>query len=126
MAIIFRLMAAVFLTLSCGAGFAQQYPAKPLRLVACHHPLVEADTHSTASTRGGPAALAALARAGASAVLSGHVHDPFDKTVEIDGQSIRMIGAGTLSRRLRTSAPSFNRIGIGADWSLDVGVETLG
>ena len=100
--------------------------AKPLRLVACHHPLVEADTHSTASTRGGPAALAALARAGASAVLSGHVHDPFDKTVEIDGQTIRMIGAGTLSRRLRTSAPCFNRLDLAADGRLSVTVETLG
>jgi 3',5'-cyclic AMP phosphodiesterase CpdA len=47
-----------------------------LRLVACHHPLVDADTHGTGSTRGGRAALARLAAAGADAVLSGHVHDP--------------------------------------------------
>ncbi|MFM2301376.1 MAG: hypothetical protein RLZZ84_1112 [Pseudomonadota bacterium] len=100
--------------------------ARRVKLVAGHHPLVEADTHSTASTRGGAAALAALARAGASAVLSGHVHDPFDKLVEIDGQVIRLIGAGTLSRRLRTSPPCFNRIEVSADGALTVTVETLG
>lgn len=100
--------------------------AKPLKLVACHHPLVEANTHSTASTRGGKAALAALARAGATAVLSGHVHDPFDRTVEVDGQTIRIIGAGTLSQRLRTSRPCFNRLELDAAGNLTVKVETLG
>ncbi|PLK27238.1 metallophosphoesterase [Novosphingobium sp. TH158] len=95
-----------------------QHAEKPLRLVACHHPLVEADTHATASTRGGKRALAALARAGADAVLSGHVHDAFDKTVEIDGYAIRMIGAGTLSERVRTTAPSYNRL----SWSSQTGL----
>ncbi len=90
-------------------GLAHQ-AAKPLRLVAGHHPLVDADTESSGSTRGGKAALAALARAGAQVVLSGHVHDPFDMVLELDGQPIRLIGAGTLSRRLRVSAPSFNRL----------------
>jgi len=82
------------------------------RLVTCHHPLVEAGTRGTARTRGGAKALAALARAGASAVLSGHVHDPFDRTVETDGSAIRLIGAGTLSERVRSSRPSFNVIRI--------------
>ncbi len=86
---------------------------KPLRLVACHHPLVDADTRSSGSTSGGRRALAALARAGADAVLSGHVHDAFDKQVEVDGQSIRIIGAGTLSQRLRATRPSYNRL----EWS---------
>ena len=89
-----------------------------LRLVTCHHPLVEADTHGTASTRGGSRALAALARAGADAVLSGHVHDPFDKLVELDGQTIRIIGAGTLSQRLRATPPSYNRL----EWSVEGGL----
>jgi 3',5'-cyclic AMP phosphodiesterase CpdA len=85
-----------------------------LRLVTCHHPLVEADTDSTGSTRGGKAALAALAQAGADAVLSGHVHDAFDLTVQTGGGPIRMIGAGTLSQRLRETRPSYNRL----EWSL--------
>lgn len=84
-----------------------------LRLVACHHPLVDAGTHSTGSTRGGREALAALARAGVDAVLSGHVHDAFDRTVELEGHSIRIIGAGTLSERLRASRPGYNRL----EWS---------
>lgn len=99
--------------------------ARLVKLVACHHPLIEADTHATASTRGGKRALAALARAGATAVLSGHVHDPFDRVVDIDGAQIRIIGAGTLSQRLRTTAPSFNRIAISGDGQLAVTREAL-
>ena len=89
-----------------------------LRLVTSHHPLVEADTQGTASTRGGSRALAALARAGADAVLSGHVHDAFDKVVEIEGQTIRIIGAGTLSQRLRVTPPSYNQL----EWSVQGGL----
>lgn len=100
-------------------GLAHQ-AAKPLRLVAGHHPLVDADTESSGSTRGGKSALAALARAGAQAVLSGHVHDPFDMTLELYGQPIRLIGAGTLSQRLRSSAPSFNRLVWSAEQGLTV------
>jgi 3',5'-cyclic AMP phosphodiesterase CpdA len=80
------------------------------RLVACHHPLVEAGTRGTAHTRGGPAALAALASAGATAILSGHVHDPYDRAVDVEGRRVRLIGAGTLSERVRESAPSYNAI----------------
>ncbi len=89
-----------------------------LRLVTCHHPLVGADTQGAGSTRGGKRALAALARAGADAVLSGHVHDAFDKQVEVDGQTIRIIGAGTLSQRLRATPPSYNRL----EWSAQRGL----
>jgi 3',5'-cyclic AMP phosphodiesterase CpdA len=83
---------------------------RPLRIVMGHHPLVDADTQGSGSTRGGRRALAALARAGAQVVLSGHVHDAFDMTIEVDGLPIRLIGAGTLSQRLRATAPSFNRL----------------
>lgn len=96
-----------------------------LRLVTCHHPLVEADTQGTGSTRGGKRALAALARAGADAVLSGHVHDAFDKLVELDGQTIRIIGAGTLSQRLRATPPSYNRLEWSAQGGLVVRAEQL-
>src|SRR3569832_587383 len=73
-------------------------------LVACHHPL------GGSGTRGGERALAALARAGVAAVLSGHVHDPFDVRRSVAGHTIRLIGAGSLSVRLRGSRPSFNEI----------------
>ena len=102
-----------------------RHDAAPLRLVACHHPLVEADTQATASTRGGKRALAALARAGAHAVLSGHVHDPFDREVEVEGQRIRIVGAGTLSQRLRSTRPSFNRLVLDGAGGFAVEVKTL-
>ncbi len=84
--------------------------SEEIRIVACHHPLIEGNTVGTASTRGGKQALAALAGAGADAVLSGHVHDPFDVTVEAGGRPIRLIGAGTLSQRVRSTRPSYNRL----------------
>ena len=83
-----------------------------LTIVACHHPLIEAGTHATARTHGGRDALAALARAGADAVLSGHVHDPFDKSHKEGDRTVRLIGAGTLSSRVRASRPSFNELRI--------------
>lgn len=98
---------------------------KPLRLVTCHHPLVDADTESTGSTRGGRRALAALARAGADAVLSGHVHDAFDLTVDCEGLPVRLIGAGTLSQRLRTTRPGYNRLEWSAAEGLSVTARTL-
>jgi 3',5'-cyclic AMP phosphodiesterase CpdA len=98
---------------------------KELRLVTCHHPLTDADTESTGSTRGGKRALAALALAGADAVLSGHVHDPFDLMLDADGRSIRVIGAGTLSRRLRATRPSYNRLEWSAAGGLRVDVQAM-
>ena len=93
--------------------------AQGLKLVACHHPLVDADTQGSGSTRGGQRALAMLAAAGVDAVLSGHVHDPFDLMVDTANGPIRIIGAGTLSERTRTSAASYNRL----DWSPDTGLQ---
>jgi 3',5'-cyclic AMP phosphodiesterase CpdA len=84
-------------------------PADRLKVVACHHPLIDlADMTKRSRTHGGEAALAALAEAGADVVLSGHVHDPFDIRHPIAGRAVRLIGAGTLSERVRETAPSFN------------------
>lgn len=87
------------------------------RIVLTHHPLIEADTHTSGRTTGGRAALDAIAAAGADAVLSGHVHDPFDLEVMTASRPVRLIGAGTLSERVRATRPSFNRLEI-ADRSL--------
>lgn len=81
-------------------------------LVTAHHPLVEAGTKGRALTRGGAAALAALADRGVAAVLTGHVHDAFDLIADTPVGPIRMIGAGTLSRRIRSTPPSFNELRI--------------
>lgn len=83
------------------ALLAQAAPEN-LKIVACHHPL--GGSGHRHRTRGGGRALTALAAAGADAVLSGHTHEPFDVTVE----GVRLIGAGTLSERVRLSPPSFN------------------
>jgi 3',5'-cyclic AMP phosphodiesterase CpdA len=96
-----------------------------IRIVACHHPLIEANTVGSASTRGGKQALAALAQAGADVVLSGHVHDAFDLTVEAGGRPIRLIGAGTLSQRVRATPPSYNRLDYTPGQPLCVTAQTM-
>lgn len=93
-------------------------------LVTAHHPLVEAGTRGRALTRGGQRALEALAARGVAAVLTGHVHDAFDLAKETPAGSIRMIGAGTLSRRIRSTPPSFNELTI-ADGKITVRVRNL-
>ena len=97
-------------SLRAALGHIADAPAGATILVAGHHPLIEGPTTGTARTRHGDAALTALAQAGADAVLSGHVHDPFDVAVERAGRTLRMIGAGTLSRRTRATPPSFNEV----------------
>lgn len=84
-------------------------------LIACHHPLVEVGTRGTALTRGGQRALEALATRRVLAVLSGHVHDAFDLTHETKNGAVRMIGAGTLSQRIRSTPPSFNELTVTGD-----------
>jgi 3',5'-cyclic AMP phosphodiesterase CpdA len=98
----------------------EQAPKDHLILVAAHHPLIEGPTKGTAKTRNGDAALTQLAAAGAHAVLSGHVHDPFDVPIDRDGRIIRMIGAGTLSKRTRKTPPAFNELRVEG-----LGFETL-
>lgn len=101
--------------LSEALSLAKAAPKGNLIFVAGHHPLIEGGTRGTAKTRNGRQALEAFAQAGVHAVLSGHVHDPFDRPVQVGNRSVRMIGAGTLSKRLRNSPPAFNEIRIHGD-----------
>ncbi len=87
-------------------------PKGDLIFIAAHHPLVDVGTKSSGETRHGAKALAAVTAAGAHAVLSGHVHDPFDLPHPSGKGELRMIGAGTLSTRTRDDPPSFNEIRI--------------
>lgn len=91
-------------------GMIDALPAGKRALVTAHHPLVEVGTRGTALTRHGERALAELARRDVLAVLSGHVHDAFDLVHQTVNGPVRMIGAGTLSRRLRSTPPSFNEL----------------
>jgi 3',5'-cyclic AMP phosphodiesterase CpdA len=78
------------------------------KLVTCHHPLIPAQDGGKNPTIGGDKAFAKLAAGSADAVLSGHVHLPFDLVRESHGKKVRMVGAGTLSTRLRGAVPSYN------------------
>ena len=100
-------------------------PAGTLAIVACHHPLVRTDFAGHGETRRGADALAMLAEAGADAVLSGHVHDAFDAAHHEAGRVVRLIGAGTLSERLRSTPPSFNELRVEAG-ALQVRVRSMG
>ncbi len=93
-------------------GLMERVPKGDLIFIAAHHPLIDVGTKSSGETRNGARALDAVAAAGAHAVLSGHVHDPFDVAHRNGDNTLRMIGAGTLSMRTRDDPPSFNEIRI--------------
>lgn len=90
-----------------------------LKLVTCHHPLQPAVEGEENPTIGGDEAFATIAAGGADAVLSGHVHIPFDLERSAAGAKVRMIGTGTLSTRLRGALPSYGVI----NCSIDSGIE---
>lgn len=95
------------------AGLERLRGDSRMKLVICHHPLARREPGGENPTIGGDFALEALAKAGADAVLSGHVHIPFDFTREIAGRPVRMIGCGTLSNRLRRAPRSYNVLRFG-------------
>lgn len=99
-------------------------PKGHLVLITAHHPLVEADRSGRSLTRGGRTALAELAMRHVGAVLTGHVHDAFDLEELTYAGPIRMIGAGTLSQRVRSTPPSFNELRISGS-HIDVRVRNL-
>lgn len=100
-------------------------PAGKKVLVTVHHPLVEVGTRGTALTHGGTKALSELAKRNVTAILSGHVHDPFDLTQETIHGPVRMVGAGTLSQRIRSTPQSFNELTFDADGNLRVEARNL-
>lgn len=97
-------------------------------IVTAHHPLTERDPRGKRLTINGSRAMEELARRKVLAILSGHVHDAFDIEQPTPAGPLRMIGAGTLSRRIRSSPPSFNEltiVGAGADVRIEVCVRNL-
>ena len=68
----------------------RQAPIGALRVLACHHPLIE--------MLGAP--------------MTGHVHVPFALPIEMSDRYSYAVGCGTLSLRERGAAPGFNQI----DW----------
>lgn len=91
-------------------------PAGTRILVAAHHPLTERRARDNKLlTINGTKTMEVLAGRKVDAVLSGHIHDPFDLTAQTAAGPLRMIGAGTLSKRIRSTPPSFNQIVIEGD-----------
>lgn len=96
-------------------------PAGQRVMVTAHHPLTERATNGKLLTIGGQRAMTALAQRGVTAVLTGHVHDAFDLVAETSAGPLRMIGAGTLSHRIRSTPPSFNELTVdGAEVAVKV------
>ena len=80
-------------------------------VVTTHHPLLGPEGEGKNPTIGGDEAFAALGNAGAQAVISGHIHKPLDEFREAGGARMRMLGAGTISSRLRHGAgPSYRAL----------------
>ncbi len=88
-------------------------PARALKIIACHHPLIEMDnTPMTGGVKYGCDAAEIFADAGVDLVLTGHVHVPFALEIPVADHRSHGVGAGTLSLRERGVSASFNHI----DW----------
>lgn len=86
-------------------------PRGVLRVLACHHPLVEMlGTPMTGAVRRGDEAAHIFTEAGVDLITTGHVHVPFALPIEMGDRSSYAIGCGTLSVRERGAAPGFNCI----------------
>ena len=95
-------------------------------IVTGHHPLLGSAGAASNPTIGGDRAFFQIAKAGADAILSGHIHKPIDELRERDGHAMRMIGAGTLSTRLRHGAPpSYRVISVDSDGTISTELRDL-
>lgn len=84
-----------------------------LKVVMCHHPLMEMiGAPMTGEVIGGEAACAAFSAGGVDLILSGHVHAPFALPAPCGDKRTWAVGAGTLSVRERGVPPGFNLIEI--------------
>ncbi len=82
-----------------------------LKIVVCHHPLIEMiGGPMTAKVRGGTAAAQAFAQARVDLVLTGHIHAPFVHPYPFLDGCTQAVGSSTLSVRERGVPPGFNII----------------
>lgn len=93
---------------SAAAALAQAPPGA-LRVVACHHPLIEQiEAAVTGGVHRGHLAAERLAAQGVDLILTGHVHNPFALPLPFADERTYAVGAGTLSLRLRGTPAGFN------------------
>lgn len=91
-------------------------PARALKLVACHHPLIEMiGGPMSGQVRGGHDAAVAFSEAAVDLVLTGHVHAPFALPYPGGDGKTWAVGASTLSIRERGAPIGFNGIEIADD-----------
>ena len=82
-----------------------------LRVIACHHPLMEVTGGPmTGRVRGGRRASEILAQGGVDLILTGHVHMPFAHALPFGDHRTYAAGASTLSLRERGTPAGFNVI----------------
>lgn len=94
----------------------RQAPVGALRILACHHPLIEMiGAPMTGEVRRGAAAAQIFAEAGVDLIATGHVHVPFALPIGLGDHCSYAVGCGTLSHRERGAPPSFNEI----EWDAD-------
>lgn len=87
-----------------------------LRVLACHHPLIEAvGAPVTGGVHRGHLAAERLASGGVDVILTGHVHNPFAVPLPFGDERTYAVGAGTLSKRLRGTPASFNLMVVGTE-----------
>ncbi|WP_029085884.1 metallophosphoesterase family protein [Brevundimonas aveniformis] len=80
-----------------------------LRILACHHPLVEMiGAPMTGEVKRGPEAAQIFAEARVDLIMTGHVHVPFALPIGVGITGCHAVGCGTLSERERGFPPSFN------------------
>ncbi len=110
----------------CEAAAAALREAAPgaLRIVGCHHPLLDMPgAPVSGGVHRGARAAEMLALGGVDLVLTGHVHVPFAAPLGYGDGRTYAIGASTLSTRLRGAPPGFNVV----EWdAAEVRVTALG
>lgn len=80
-----------------------------LRILACHHPLVEMiGAPMTGEVKRGGLAARIFAEAGVDLIMTGHVHVPFALPIGVGAHRCYAIGCGTLSVRERGAVAGFN------------------
>jgi 3',5'-cyclic AMP phosphodiesterase CpdA len=92
------------------AALAGAHPGA-LRVIGCHHPLIEvADTPVTGGVHRGALAAEIFAHGRIDLILTGHVHVPFAVPLPYGDGLTYAVGASTLSVRTRGVPPGFNVI----------------
>lgn len=91
----------------------RQAPIGALRILACHHPLIEMiGAPMTGDVRRGDIAAQIFAEAGVDLIMTGHTHVPFALPIDLSDRCSYAVGCGTLSLRQRGTPPGFNQV----DW----------